>query len=667
MCRQRHLMCDIARLVYFWGSFVGRPGVVSSNQLLSLAIIFSLSFTGCSRESTKGTTSVSRGLAATSGTTSQPTEGAGSATTFASLSSYDSSFSQRQKAEHSKLLDPQEDGWDTEALASDAQTRLKKIGKIIAGENGSTGESVASQVAHFLHSDFRCGRLCPAEYRTVYQDQGITVRHGVAVDDTVSEAEHDVFQGSEGFGTALEELQGDLQEASDIRVDFKVFRIEAEGEEIRTEAIYDASRMTPQGSEQQNSIWHCRWKPSDDGESLLLYGLQVRQYEAATYVAGARRKMFSDCTESVFGDAECFHRQLSYDFEYWLSRVEGTLGGGRLGRHGLAVGDVNGDHLDDLYLCQPAAQPNLLLIQNPDGTLRDISRLAGVDILDRTTSGLIIDLDNDGNQDLASATDAGILIMSNDGQGRFTRRTTLLSGDCTSLVAIDFDRDGDLDLFGCMYARSKKYHYENRTLPLPVPYHDANNGSRNILYRNDGSWNFTDVTTEVGLDQNNSKFSFAAVWEDFDNDGDDDLYVANDFGRNNFYRNDNGQFSDVAAQVGVEDMSTGMAVTVADYDRDGWMDLYISNMWSSAGNRVTYQERFRSDDRRGVSQYQYLSRGNTLFRAAGDGTFRDASTFANVTRARWAWATLFVDVNNDGWEDLLVANGHVTGKRQTDL
>jgi len=71
-------------------------------------------------------------------------------------------------------------------------------------------------------------------------------------------------------------------------------------------------------------------------------------------------------------------------------------------------------------------------------------------------------------------------------------------------VAIDFDRDGDLDLLGCMYARSKKYHYENRTLPLPVPYHDANNGSRNILYRNDGSWNFTDVTTEVGLDQNNS-------------------------------------------------------------------------------------------------------------------------------------------------------------------
>ena len=97
------------------------------------------------------------------------------------------------------------------------------------------------------------------------------------------------------------------------------------------------------------------------------------------------------------------------------------------------------------------------------------------------------------------------------------------------------------------------------------------------------------------------------------------------------------------------------------------MDLYISNMWSSAGNRVTYQERFRSDDGRGISQYQYLSRGNTLFRAVGDGTFRDASAFANVARARWAWATLFVDVNNDGWEDLLVANGHVTGKRQTDL
>ena len=195
-----------------------------------------------------------------------------------------------------------------------------------------------------------------------------------------------------------------------------------------------------------------------------------------------------------------------------------------------------------------------------------------------------------------------------------------------------------------------------------MPYHDANNGVRNVLLRNTGS-GFKDITEEVGLNQNNQRFSYAAAWEDFDNDGDMDLYVANDFGRNNLYRNDGGRFVDIAASAGVEDISAGMSVSWADYNGDGWMDLYVGNMFSSAGNRIAFQRQYRDGD--ALGSFQRHARGNSLFLNQGDGTFLDTSLEAGVTRGRWSWSSPFVDWNNDGWEDILVANGMVTGTEDT--
>ncbi len=139
----------------------------------------------------------------------------------------------------------------------------------------------------------------------------------------------------------------------------------------------------------------------------------------------------------------------------------------------------------------------------------------------------------------------------------------------------------------------------------PLPYHDANNGFKNRLLQNNGSLQFEDVTDDVGLDTNNRRYTLSAAWDDFDNDGDQDLYVANDFGRNNLFRNDNGRFVDIAAIAGVEDISAGMSVTWGDYNSDGQMDIYVSNMFSSAGNRVTYQRQFRvADDKATLADFQ---------------------------------------------------------------
>ena len=259
--------------------------------------------------------------------------------------------------------------------------------------------------------------------------------------------------------------------------------------------------------------------------------------------------------------------------------------------------------------------------------------------------------------------------MENNGSGRFEGRARLNPYPTPqSLAAVDYDGDSRLDIYVCSYANSFETFADSKT---PLPWHDANNGAPNTMFRNEGDWKFKNVTADVGLDENNRRYSYAASWDDFDNDGDQDLYVANDFGRNNLFVNhvnQTGRFRDAAKEHGVEDISPGMSVDWADYNNDGWMDLYVSNMFSGAGNRVTFQERFMSgsaDDL--VGNYQRFARGNTLFQRSEGGAFDDVSVEAGVTMGRWAWSSLFADINNDGWQDLLVTNGYLSGVQPDDL
>jgi hypothetical protein len=541
------------------------------------------------------------------------------------------------------------------------------------------GNSISQQVIEDLASaSFRCGVLRPRELAVVYSDGSIEVRRPGSEEH--GEGSHPEgtrrgagsgttqFQGKAGLIDALSQLREALGDSRQGHAKFKTIRVNVQSGAATTVSYFELSGHGGTDAVEMHSTWACEW--TKRGESWLLESVQMDGYEESQSrnVAGP---MFADCTESALSQNASYRDILLWGIDHWLARMDQVYGGEPSGWCGISVGDVNGDDLEDFYLSHPGGLPNQLFVQQPDGTFKDTSREAKVDWWDTTHASLLVDLDNDSDQDLAICTGLGLVFMENDGTGVFTERGNKLAPEARSvaIAAADYDNDGDLDIYTCCYSlRGNAAARTRGLLGRPIPYHDANNGGRNILFRNDGNWKFVDVTKRVGLEQNNRRFSLAPSWEDFDNDGDVDLYVANDFGRDNLYRNDGGRFTDVAVQAGVDDIGAGMSVTWGDYNHDGWMDIYVSNMWSSAGNRVTFQSRFKEDvDEKTRSLFQHHARGNTLFTNQGDGTFVDDSTPANVTMGRWAWGSAWFDINNDSREDLVVANGFLTRADPGDL
>ncbi len=547
------------------------------------------------------------------------------------------------------------DGWQTEAFSAAAKSQLEKLQLLL--QNPATIN--LSSVSQLAGRQFQCGPLQSRETVVAFHDGGITVERGGVAGQAVQ------YRGPDGLVKALKHLAVPFERASRIRASFKIFRVDLQETTATTRQYFSLSARLQGGSREQNSVWQCKWIVDAGAELPKLLSIVVFDYEQAQ-ISSSTHHVFSDCTEAALGGNTSFKEQLMRGHGDWTSRVENRLGVGIGGYYGLSLGDCNGDGLDDVYVCQPGGLPNRLYVHARDGTVTDRSAWAGVDWLDRTNSALFVDLDNDGDQDLVLGTWPGVMFMSNDGSGRFTFRGAVNQVQLPySMACADYDNDGDLDIYACRY---NPLYEESGDVPNPIPYHDANNGAKNFLLRNDGDWQFTDVTDLVGLDVDNQRWTYAASWEDFDNDGDADLYVANDFGRNCLYRNDSGHFVNIAQGAGVEDVGSGMSVSWGDPNRDGLMDIYISNMFSAAGNRITYQDQFRPDlSQTTRGQIRRLARGNTLYINNGDETFRDASIEAGVTMGRWAWGSLFTDLNNDGWQDIVVTNGFITTEDTGDL
>ncbi len=553
------------------------------------------------------------------------------------------------------------DGWSSEVFSDVAGARLKKLGKLL--EHGEPIRPMS--IARFLDDGFRSTPLRPEKLGQAFADRAFTVRRAG------SEA-RSAAPSLDGVSFASQLLEGLLpcESPRDVHTRFKVVGVELEESRGRgrTAVLAQVSGRHGEGAFQVKTTWDVLWTGADPGDDPRILEIRVRDYEEISTRAPAG-PMFADCTEAVLSGSPAFDSQLRPGIDHWLERVDIRFGLDVGGWQGLAIADVNGDGLDDVYVSQPGGLPNRLFVQNADGTATETSAAAHVDWLESSHGSLFVDLDNDGDQDLLAGVDHGVMIEENDGSGRFRPRRALHLPAALpySIAAADYDDDGDLDFYVCCYNRRHDTD-QHLVFARPVPYHDANNGGRNVLFRNEGSYRFTDMTVRAGLDSNNRRFSYAASWEDYDDDGDPDLYVANDFGRNNLYRNDGGSFVDVAKAAGVEDISPGMSASWGDYDNDGKMDLYVSNMFSSAGNRITAQSRFHAGTTAETrAQFRRHARGNTLLRNLGNGKFEDVSEDTGVVIGRWAWGSRFLDLNNDGWEDILVTNGFVTQGDADDL
>ena len=368
---------------------------------------------------------------------------------------------------------------------------------------------------------------------------------------------------------------------------------------------------------------------------------------------------FADITGAVLDD-----EQLSRGIPYWLARLDPSTGIDIFGNNGIAVGDIDNDGVDEIYVCQPGGLPNRLFRFN--GTkLIDIAKSSGVDVVDDTSCALFLDTRNSGLQDLIVLRSSGPLLFLNDGRGKFTlqleafRFANAPQGGFTGMAAADYDRDGRVDIYMCCYS----FFQSEAQFRYPVPYFDARNGPPNFLFRNTGT-HFEDVTVQVGLHQNNDRYSFAPAWADYDNSGFPSLYVANDFGRNNLYKNENGRFRDVAAEAGVEDIGPGMSACWFDGSGTGRPDLYVANMWTAAGQAVVRHKAFPHAFN---EAWRGHTKGNSYYRNLGNGKFASEAAALGVEMGRWGWSADAIDFDNDGRAELLLTCGMMTGDKQPDL
>ncbi len=338
---------------------------------------------------------------------------------------------------------------------------------------------------------------------------------------------------------------------------------------------------------------------------------------------------------------------------------------------GLAAGDFDNDGLDDLYICQPPGLPNRLYHNRGDGTFEDVTEAAGVGVLDASACALFADFENKGLQDLLVVCGSGPLLFVNEGNGKFSlkrdafRFANVPAGTFTHAAVADYDRDGRLDVYFCLYTYYlglDQYHY-------PVPYFDARNGPPNFLFHNEGNRLFQDRTESAGLNVENDRYTFACAWGDFNSDGWPDLYVVNDFGRNNLYRNEgDGTFAAVSDEAQVNEPGAGMSACWLDFDNDGNQDIYAAGMWVAAGMRVFGQSRFQEKEREEIrALYRRHMIGNSLYRNQGDGRFQNVARQAGVDMGRWSWSTDSWDFDHDGYQDLYISNGYISGHDAPDV
>jgi enediyne biosynthesis protein E4 len=330
---------------------------------------------------------------------------------------------------------------------------------------------------------------------------------------------------------------------------------------------------------------------------------------------------------------------------------------------GVALIDYDGDGWLDIYFTNaPSVSMTLagkkaksaLYHNNHDGTFTDVTDKAGVGYPCWAMGAAVGDYNNDGRPDLIVSCFGGVVLYRNNGDGTFTDVTKSAGLDkdtswATGVAFGDYDGDGNSDLFVAHYVDLDLNDLPSFGSRTTCQYHEVAvqcgprglKGLPDTLYHNNGDGTFTEVAKKAGVEDSSRFFGLGVVWSDFDNDGKLDLFVANDGEPNYLYHNlGNGRFQDVALDAGVAVSEEGveqanMGIALGDYLHTGWMSILITH----------FSEEYA-----------------TLYRNDGSMSFTDVSHVAGIARATApfvGWGDAFLDLDNSGWLDMILVNGHV--------
>jgi hypothetical protein len=316
----------------------------------------------------------------------------------------------------------------------------------------------------------------------------------------------------------------------------------------------------------------------------------------------------------------------------------------------VAVADFDRDGFDDFFITDSSVTGKNRLYRNQHNfTFTDVAEAAGLadgnDKENASAAALWLDFNNDGWPDLLLIRFGHNQLFQNLGNGRFKDVTRQAGLDCylnsITATAFDYDHDGYVDILIGAYFQAVNLFKPSTPRFFPESFETANNGGGVVLYHNNGNGTFTNVTEKAGLKQ--SGWTLSVGHGDADNDGWDDLYVACDFGTDRFFHNQrDGTFKDITESAIGIDTKKGMNVDWGDFDNDGLLDIYVTNITD-----------------------EYMREGNFLWRNNGNLTFSDVSRETGTFDTGWGWGAKFFDYDNDGWLDLYVLNGWVSAGKES--
>ena len=379
---------------------------------------------------------------------------------------------------------------------------------------------------------------------------------------------------------------------------------------------------------------------------LCLIPLLQEALPSALQVGGSSSILLTDVTPST--GVQFVHHGGSLEKRTIVEEMSG----------GVAFFDYDGDGWLDLYFVTGPALPpgptpphNRLYRNNRDGTFSDLTAAAGVGFQGWSMGACVGDYDGDGHPDLYVTNFGPNVLYRNEGNGRFTDVTRQSGLECPEFSAgaafADYDHDGDLDIFVANYVEfdlgnsSRNSEFCDYAGLKVACGPEGLVGARDYLYRNNGDGSFTDVSRAAGVSDEGRYYGLGVTWSDIDNDGDQDLFVANDLTPNYLYLNDGkGGFKNTGFEAGVSvardaQAQACMGVDIADLDGDKLMEIGVTN---------------------------FSKEYNTLYRNLGSGLFSDQSYESGLALPSLpllGWGMKFLDLDADGDLDLFVANGHI--------